>query len=139
MRILEANDQTVVRHHGGYQRFVEAACIARWGRNYVDWHINGEVKAEVVQSSWRVDCPFCKDALVAQQGYPFYCPNCCMQANGGKAMDVIWPTALDRALIEEILLLRPDPDTRNWLGETVAQLAQENIQHKVPVPTGLGG
>ena len=36
--------------------------------------------------------------------------------------------------IEQILMLRPNKDNRNWVGETILELLTENIQHGIGVP-----
>jgi len=45
----------------------------------------------------------------------------------------------DRATIEAILLLRPNPANRNWLpGETLADLVLENVVHGIqPTPPSI--
>lgn len=119
---------------GGYRNLVEREAALRWvGANVrVDWRARGELHAYVNHSNWVVDCVFCRDALVAEPGEPFFCPNCCMVSNNGLAMAVIFPD--NRAEIERVLLMRPDPEKRNWkLGETVEQLVAENIEHGIGI------
>lgn len=139
MIIRTANDQSVVRQAGGYRRFVAQMIVKVWGQTLrIHWDdTHGEVMAEVVRSSWRVMCPFCPGGLWAEpptsdlpDGEPFFCVDCLMQANAFRPMRVIWP--VDRLQIERVLLLRPDPLTRNWLpgrGETLEVLQFENKQH----------
>jgi len=112
--------------------FVSKTIRQNWGQPLrIAWdETHGEVLAEVVRSSWRVKCPFCAGALVAEPGEPFFCVDCLMQANGFQPMRVIWPG--NRHAIEVVLLHRPDPLTRNWLpnnGETLDYLIFENEQH----------
>lgn len=134
MRILTANQQQAVIMAGGYRKFVEREAFMRW-HAHVNWQPQGAVRAEVCASSWRVKCPYCADALVAEPGEMFYCVNCCMQGNGGKAMKVIWPEPALRAGIEAVLLCRVAPETRNWLPhESLTELIRENLEHGMPVP-----
>lgn len=79
---------------------------------------------------WVVDCPrrrpfVCRDALQAVPGQPvFVCPTCDTVA------DIVWPQ--DVAMIEELLMARPDPATRNWEpGESTTWLLTENLAHGV--------
>lgn len=132
MLIRTANDQEIIRKRGGYRRFVEFSTLTHWGeklpRNWDD--LNGQVMAQVARSNWYVSCPFCVGALMAEPGEPFFCVDCLMQANAFRPMLVMWPE--NRLQIERVLILRPDPLTRNWLpltGETLETLMQENQAH----------
>lgn len=129
MIIRTASQQAAVRRAGGYRRFVEQCAAARWaGMACVNWEQRGEVRAYVARSSWRVDCPWCREAIVAEPGEGFFCPNCMMVANEGKAAAVVFPA--EREEIERALLMRVDPETRNWLlHETVEDLLRENLEH----------
>jgi hypothetical protein len=52
----------------------------------------------------------------------------------GLPTDIVWPP--DPIAIEAVLLMRPDPASRNWEpGETVADLVMENAAHGI-VPPG---
>lgn len=132
MKIRKASDQPIVRKMGGYQRFVEKLVMDRWGTR-VNWTILARsVTAEIVRSNWVVRCPFCAGSQVVDLGEPFYCVDCCMQANAGLPMEIFVPT--ERREIERLLLMRPDPNTRNWLfGETVENLQAENLEHGLEV------
>ena len=96
------------------------------------------LEARIDLGRWLVECEICKAAVVADPDDPvFLCPSC---GSGGKWRPVIFPA--DRAVIEEILLLRPgfrDANTsRFWLpGETAEQLAVENWSHDVPTPSAF--
>jgi hypothetical protein len=132
MFIRTANQQPLVHQAGGYRRFVEMVIRRNWLVNIeIPWdEPRGEIRAEVVRSSWRVKCPFCAGALVIEPGEPFFCVDCLMQGNGFYPMRVIWPSM--RQAIENVLLQRPNPATRNWLpdaGETLEFLRVENQQH----------
>lgn len=76
---------------------------------------------------WVVDCPrpYCRDALTMPPGTPgMICPSC------GTRSDVVWPA--DAALIQELLLARPDVATRSWEpGETATGLLAENLAHGI--------
>lgn len=139
MQIRTANQQKIVRQLGGYRRFVEHCLRLRWRDamqsnpllRRIDWeHPQGEVQATIGRSDWRVDCPYCRGALVVEPGEPYFCPDCAMQGNDYKPLTVVFPA--NRAEIERVLLKRPDPETRNWLvGETVADLERENREHGI--------
>lgn len=84
----------------------------------------GIVYAEANWGAWIANCTseFCFDARLVLDGEPFECAVC------GLIADVVWPQ--DRATIEYLLTLRPDPRTRNWnWRETVVDLAFENSLH----------
>lgn len=132
MRILIANEQIAVQNSGGYRQFITRLVIDRW-RFSINWRSRkGSVKAEIVKSNWRVACPFCRGAVVIQPRKLYFCPDCANQANDFKPMLVLWPQ--NRAEIERVLLLRPDPLRRNWLpSETLQDLIDENNAH------GIGG
>lgn len=130
MKILTASEHYSVQKSGGYRRFVEMTTTKRWSTARVNWQTRGKVPAWIGRSFWRVDCPYCREAVVAEPGQPFFCPNCLMVSNGGMAMEVIFPP--ERADIERLLLLRPIPENRNWLpGESVGHLIIENIEHGI--------
>lgn len=133
MQIRTATDHEIVRKSGGYRAFVLRAARARWPRvQAVNWTAQGTVAAFVLRSNWVVQCPTCPEALLAEPGEPFWCPNCLNVSNGGQALTALFPE--DRTEIERLLLLRPAPENRNWLaGETVAQLAAENAAHGIGV------
>lgn len=77
-------------------------------------------------------CPFCAGAQVIEPGEPFCCVDCVMSGNEGYSMDVVYPE--ERAEIERILMLRPNPLNRNWLPhETIADLIAENLEHGIEV------
>jgi len=129
--ILRASDQQIVKKLGGYRGFVEKLVRDRW-RAPVNWTISGVLPAEIIRSSWVVRCPFCAGAQVIDFGEAFFCVDCCMQANGFKAMGVLFPEDVDA--IEAVLLKRPDPNTRNWCArESLEDLKRENIAHGIEV------
>lgn len=83
--------------------------------------------ARVNWGRWIADCPapFCLSALQLWQGQKFYlCPECETQG------EVMWPAAVDG--IERLLIMRPDPFTRNWdWGEDLHDLLNENMLHGI--------
>lgn len=94
------------------------------------------IKARVYASDWIADCPFCSNAMpVAITDPRFFCsnPKCCnggVNGADGCAIAVQIPSAADIMRIEELLMLRPRPDTRNWHAEeTAKELAAENKEH----------
>ena len=94
MKILRAADQQIVKKYGGYKAFVERLVRERWG-SPVNWAIQGVLPAEINRSAWIVSCPFCAGAQVIDFGEPFFCVDCCMQANGFKAMGVLFRGVID--------------------------------------------
>lgn len=81
----------------------------------------------VSMGRWVASCPYegCGGVTMAEPGWPFMCPACLNGAVGRTWRAVQWP---ERAAdIEEVLVRRPIPATRNWLpGETVDRLMSEN-------------
>lgn len=76
---------------------------------------------------WIADCsgPYCRNAWKLQPGQTSWACNLC-----GVVTDVVWPA--DPGAIEFLLMMRPDPATRNWAPpEPVEQLLLENVQHDV--------
>jgi hypothetical protein len=130
MKILTANDQSIVKKIGGYRRYIEAKLYERWSEmppmNF--WRVERDAKplqAVVMRSNWAVRCDVCNDIFVAEPGEPFHCPNC-----NAAARPVTFPK--NRTAIEAELLKRPDPLTRAWLpGETVDDLKRQNAEHGI--------
>lgn len=91
----------------------------------------GITYAYVNWSRWVAGCPgpYCRSALKMSPGEEsFHCPDC------GATGDVCWPPNVDD--IAQLLVMRPDPVTRNWLpGETLCDLYTENLLHGV-IPPG---
>ena len=84
------------------------------------------VQAVVNHGRWVIECPSheCGGAVIASEGDPFMCPYCFNASNEGRWYNVQFPP--DKKRIEATLLKRPDRN-RNWLlGESVAQLENEN-------------
>jgi len=132
--IRTANQQIGIERSGGYIRWIEQTVKMRW-RMQIDWRqIDGVVKAEIVNSNWRACCPFCAGAMVIEPGLPFFCPDCCMQANGFRPMYVEMPDEVTRQKIERLLIMRPDPVRRNWFPhETITDIRAENLAHGIGV------
>jgi hypothetical protein len=134
MQILTATKMTAVRQcMGNYQVFLVANARARWpdAQLNIKWMARGiPVYAEIWRSMWVAQCPDCPEAIIVEPGEPFWCPNCCNAANGGYARPLIFPD--NRTAIEELLLARPNPETRNWLEhETLDMLRAENLEHGI--------
>lgn len=86
----------------------------------------GIVFAIVNWGGWVAHCTteFCTDARLVFPGEPFECSVC------GLVADVAWPE--EQREIEALLMLRPNPRTRNWEPPfTAADLAFENMAHGV--------
>lgn len=77
--------------------------------------------------SWQTLCPFCPSAQHAAETDPwFYCADCQNEAVNHQLIPVVWP--LNQAEIEAALMLRPDPETRNWEpGETITALHLQDL------------
>ncbi len=142
MLIRTAEQQEIVRNlakvrrragatASDYRLFVEELVRQRWGGQLIDWdHAVGSIFAEIIRSNWIVQCIFCRNGIIAQPGEHFYCPDCMMQGNGFKPMEIVWPESSERREIERLLLKRIDPNTRNWFRhETTADLLVENLEH----------
>lgn len=128
-----ARHQIAVRNAGGYRGYIEAAVASRWmGRAPSFDAVAGTIPAEIIRSNWVVQCPVCRGVVFAPEDDVFFCPDCMMAFNDGRAMWIAFPE--ERAEIERLLLLRPNPNNRNWLfGETVEQLVAENLEHGIGV------
>src|SRR4249920_228767 len=56
----------------------------------------------------------------------------------GTVTEVIWPSEKMMADVERILMMRPDPTTRNWWpGETIHKLMWENGEHGILSDPGM--
>lgn len=84
-------------------------------------------RARVNWGRWIADCPspFCLSALALFRDQRlFVCMDC--EAEG----EVEWPSHPED--IEQILVMRPDPKTRNWEPhETLIDLYAENVLHGI--------
>lgn len=84
--------------------------------------------AYVNRGRWVASCPFlCGGAHIAE-GDAFLCGLC---VNGGSDQPValVWPEPAERREIERLLAPRPQV-AQNWeTGETIDDLAVENVQH----------
>jgi hypothetical protein len=92
---------------------------------------HGWTMARVNWSRWVADCPspHCASALQLYRDQPWFtCLDC------GEVSEIEWPDMIEE--IERILLMRPNPFTRNWEpGETLNDLYEQNLEHGVlPAP-----
>lgn len=80
---------------------------------------------------WKITCPTCSSAQLAHRTTRrLWCENCLNQEHAALWLSVVWPPDAMVRDIERVLLLRPDPATRNWRSpETVEGLADENRAH----------
>lgn len=86
--------------------------------------------ARVSGSCWIADCPSGDgDAEFVNFSEPrFFCCTCRNARWGHKPLRVEVPKPTLRTEIEDVLLQRPDPRTRNWgPGEDLADLKAENL------------
>lgn len=134
--IREAKDQTAVIKHasGNYRGFIERECRMRW-QAHANWQLHPTappLAAEIDKANWRVVCDVCREAVVIDYGEDYFCPSCLNATFDGKARRVIFPSMQDRARIEALLSLRPNPNNRNWLPhETVQDIENENALHGI--------
>lgn len=82
------------------------------------------------EGRWLADCPYCNAGMTTQQDWPdIRCFGC-----SGIYATVVWPDAETAKDIEAELLMRP-MKFQNWIpGESVAQLARENLDHRLISP-----
>jgi len=132
MYIKRANQQPTMKALGGVKAFVEQTILSSWGRlPKIDWdNPEGVAFAYILRSGWVVGCLFCEETLFAEPRSTFFCPSCLMGENNGKTVQVSFPENWQH--IEEILMQRPNPLTRNWLlHESIKDLLIENEIHGV--------
>lgn len=88
---------------------------------------DGLILAYVNHGRWLVKCECGGAEKMFEEGI-FMCQSCYNAGHKHKHRHAVFPK--QRRQVEAILLRRPIPN-RNWqLGETLAQLKQENEQHK---------
>jgi hypothetical protein len=99
--------------------------------------------ARVDLGRWICDCPWCGSAQNAsREDHRFFCVECGNSPAGGQWISVVWPSESDIAEIEDLLGRRHKrnqwytpadaataPD--HFVRETIADLAAENVAHKV--------
>ena len=83
------------------------------------------VQAQILYGRWLVFCPMCSGANDVDPAEPVYLCSSCGWPE--RLAPVVFPEK--RIKIERLLLKRP-VHNRNWnLGETIANLAQQNLEH----------
>lgn len=116
------------------------------GAEVVAWGRPSPVAARVNWGRWIADCPACTSALEVERGDPrlgayvtvvrddvgpveVFRPGC---FDCGTRVEVVWPSAAFCDGVERLLMMRPDPATRNWSHpETLHDLMTENALHGV--------
>lgn len=97
--------------------------------------LDARAVARVNASRWLADCPQpgCNGAELVNLDDPrFFCCECRNAGFAGLPVTVEVPDPELRGQVEETLLARPVPATRNWTpGETVETLHLENDAHGV--------
>lgn len=79
-------------------------------------------------SRWVAHCGHCQYGR--EQLQPCHSPFRCRVCGG--ITEVVWPTADMIIGVERLLMMRPDPSTRNWFpGETLNDLLWENGAHGI--------
>lgn len=85
------------------------------------------VEAYANWSRWVAHCGLCPRAMRLQSFTPHLECDLC-----GTTTEVIWPSESMVAGVERLLMMRPDPSTRNWVpGETLHALMFENGAHGI--------
>lgn len=91
------------------------------------------VDAWIKQGHWVVDCPDCPNNMYVSKTGLFLCSACGNFATEGHSRPVRFPA--NRKQIEAVLHARPAV-FRNWrAGESVGDLAAENLAHGFPAVT----
>lgn len=100
--------------------------------------------ARVNHGVWIAPCPCGARGTPSPGGVVFFdtplvcCARCGNQGVGGGWRRVEIPPENERALIEMVLLCRPNVEDRNWEpGESVADLIAQNAAHGDPVPAHI--
>jgi hypothetical protein len=115
-----------------YQRWLVPTMVKFIGKvtNLNDIAPKIEVKAVCNWGRWIARCPFCAGAELVWEARLFMCCSCWNEQAGHKFLKVKLPS--NKAQIEQELLKRPLPPTRNWeIGESIARLRKENKEHGV--------
>ena len=85
---------------------------------------------------WVVDCPWCRNGILAHPDRTVWCCVCGFAAVGGQQLPVVWPA--DREAIDEVLDCRPVWSTRNcFTDSTLDDLLLDSLNDRVPVPGRL--
>jgi hypothetical protein len=131
MMIRQASDFPNVQQRGGYRPWIEFLVQSRWPGFIVTWNKSEiTITAEIVRSNWVAVCPHCQTPILTEPDDLLFCPDCLMQADNFLAVTVKVPVMGKE--IEDLLVKRPDPMTRNWTTrETLEDLAAENAEHGV--------
>lgn len=104
-----------------------ALAMAREGRAFaMPLAVSGTtVSAYVNWGRWVADCAFCYSAQVVTPDDPrMWCPSCRNAGAMGAWVRVSFPAETDA--IEDVLVRRRDERNRNWDGESVTELRQQN-------------
>lgn len=103
------------------------ALKARHGMRYQVHTDDRAIEAFVSAGSWVVLCPACQSGCATD---PKWAVACCFGC-GAEYTQVVFP--VEAGAIEEVLVERPVPFTRNWQPrETLAALAAENDRFLPP-------
>lgn len=95
--------------------------------------VSATVAARANWGRWIADCLTCGSADRFRPGTP---DMTCMEC--GAYQEIVWPAESLVVGVERLLMMRPNPATRNWEpGETLHDLLAENVEHGVI--TGDGG
>ena len=78
---------------------------------------------------WIVHCPWCKSSSFAREDELFFCEQC-FNASVNRC-HIKAPFPRNRERIEARLIIRLNPENRNWEHETLKQLSEENKEYGV--------
>jgi len=93
--------------------------------------VGPQVDAIIVDGRWVARCECIGQEVVDPDDPVFVClnPSCLNIMTDHKPRKVKFPNEKTQKAISEILLARPNPVNRNWLGETLEELEKENVEH----------
>ena len=118
------------RNHDGNISPVEVEVMKHCDALPTAIHDDLTVSPIVSHGRWLIPCPWCFSASMASRDdHRFFCVECRNRPVDGKWLAVKWPESRDE--IEGLLVMRPNPKTRNWTTETVAELLAENASRGV--------
>jgi hypothetical protein len=96
--------------------------------------VGPQMDAKLLDGRWVVSCECGGQEVVDPDDPAFVClnPNCLNVLTKHEPRKVKFPKGQKLKGISEVLLARPNPINRNWLGETIAVLEKENTDHGLP-------
>lgn len=95
--------------------------------------VGPKIDAIIIDGRWVARCECGGQEVVDPDDPIFVClnPLDLNTKTKHKPRQVKFPKEEQQTKIAEVLLARPNPINRNWLGETIAELEAENIEHGI--------